>query len=189
MSPKMGTATIKLSSRAFSLSKLISMSAVVGLLIPGTKVQADSISPAITGDGRSYSKEAPNEAFYGSGMSGRMSEASALRFDGEQDTVSQKYDAAIRKLAKAVELDPNDPTGHVLYARALSKKIDATKGKVPLATIEEAIEEWKTIWHHDADVFEQWEGHKQVRHLDKVAKAIKKGTRVPSPLVAGRSPF
>lgn len=83
---------------------------------------SDAISPSIKETSQTYSNEKPDRAFYGTGIAGRMSEASALRFRGEQETQDGDIDLALRQLGKAVQLDPGDPTGHLLYARALSKR-------------------------------------------------------------------
>ncbi|HEY9720188.1 MAG TPA: hypothetical protein V6C69_22100 [Trichormus sp.] len=138
--------------------------------------QADVISPQIsstTDPDRPYSEEKPDVSFYGSGGAGRMSEASALRFQGERDTDDAKYDKAIHELAKAVQLDPGDPTGHLLYARALSRKIRAHKN-VSQELVANAINEWSLLWHHDADYSEQFEAKMQTRKLIKLAKEMRK---------------
>jgi len=132
---------------------------------------ADAISPAITGDGKQYSKDLANSAYFGSGISGRLTEASTLRFEGEQETASGNHDVAIKKLRKAVQLDPADPTGHILYARALSAKVRSSQSPDP-SLIAQAIEEWKLIWHHDADLLEQVEGRRESRALSKLAKSV-----------------
>lgn len=134
---------------------------------------ADAISPAITGDGKQYSKDRANTAYFGTGISGRLTEASTLRFEGEQETAAENYDVAIKKLQKAVQLDPADPTGHILLARALSTKVRRSP-KPDEKQIAQAIEEWKLIWHHDADLLEQIEGKRETRSLQKIAKAVAK---------------
>lgn len=134
---------------------------------------ADAISPAITGDGKQYSKDRANTAYFGTGISGRLTEASTLRFEGEQETAAENYDVAVKKLQKAVQLDPADPTGHILLARALSTKVRTSK-KPDEKMIAQAIEEWKLIWHHDADLLEQLEGKREARSLQKFAKAVAK---------------
>jgi hypothetical protein len=136
-------------------------------------VFADAISPAITAGGRAYSHEEPNSSFYGTGVSGRLAEASALRFEGDQETVSGDFDSAMPKLAKAVQLDPNDPSGHILYARAMTGKINSSPEPDP-AMLNLAIHEWKLIWRHDADLTEQTEGRQQTRALMKIAKKMAK---------------
>lgn len=134
---------------------------------------ADAISPAITGEGKVYSKEAANSAYFGTGVSGRMTEASTLRFEGEQETADGQLESAIKKLRKAVQLDPSDPTGHLLFARALSARVRETK--LPdEALLNQAISEWKLIWHHDADLLDQYEGHREARSLGKLQKALAK---------------
>jgi len=146
---------------------------VCALFFSSVPALADAISPAITGGGRTYSLEEPKTAFYGTGISGRLAEASALRFEGEQETVAGTFDTAMPKLAKAVQLDPSDPTGHILYARALTGKINSCAKPDP-AMVNLAIHEWKLIWRHDADLTEQVEGRQQARALMKIARKIGK---------------
>jgi len=136
---------------------------------------ADVISPQIhaVDPDRPYSNEKPNTAYYGTGVAGRMSEASALRFQGERDTDDGKFDVAIHELAKAVQLDPGDPSGHVLYARALSRKIKAHAHVTP-DLVATAIGEWKLLWRHDADYSEQFEARDETRKLTKLAKVMQK---------------
>ncbi len=158
----------KLTLAAISLSVNFLVTIVVA-----DAVQADAISPGITGNGQVYSKEAPNSSYFGTGVSGRLSEASTLRFEGEQETASQNYDTAIHKLSKAVQLDPADPTGHLLYARAISAKIYSVKNP-DLALVNLGLSEWRLIWHHDADLLEQFEGNHEARRLAKLAKVLSK---------------
>ena len=134
---------------------------------------ADSISPGITGDNQQYSGEAMNAAFFGSGPASHLTEASQLRMQGEQSTREGKPDLAMRMLAKAVQLEPGDPTGHLLYARALSAKIKSSPADATsLPLIYKATDEWKMLWHHDADSFEQAEAKNEARRLSKLAKVI-----------------
>lgn len=144
---------------------------VAGGLGTANNAWADAISPAITGSGQMYSKEAPNSAYFGTGVAGRLTESSSLRFEGEQDTMAGNYDIAIAKLAKATQLDPADPTNHLLYARALTAKVRTAK-QPDLAQVQLAIAEWKLIWHHDADLLEQVEGRRQAWALSRFAKQI-----------------
>jgi hypothetical protein len=148
---------------------------------------ADAISPSIKETSANYSDEKPNSTFYGTGIAGRMSEASALRFQGEQDTHEGTYDSAIRKLAKAVQLDPGDPSGHLLYARALSAKIKS--GKVTEKELDTALREWRLLWHHDSDQNEQFEAHMEARHLGKVAKALERRLKSEQKLAGNANPL
>jgi tetratricopeptide (TPR) repeat protein len=141
--------------------------------LAGFPALADAISPAITGDGKQYSKDVANSAFFGTGISGRFTEASQLRFDGEQETATANYDVAVKKLNKAVQLDPADPTGHLLLARALTAKVRSSRVPDPEA-LTQAISEWKLIWHHDADLLEQVEGRREAQSLTRMAKALAK---------------
>ncbi len=136
---------------------------------------ADTISPHITSGGKVYSEEKPNREFFGTGMSGRLSEASHLRFTGEQALDDGDLSLALKKLSKAVQLDPGDPTGHLMYARAMTSKINRAlkKGQeVDSELMSDCIEEWKLIWRHDADTSEQAEAKAQWRRLARIAKLM-----------------
>lgn len=136
---------------------------------------ADTISPNITSGGKVYSEERPNKEFFGSGMSGRLSEASYLRFSGEQALDDGDLDVALKKLSKAVQLDSGDPGGHLLYARAMTGKINRTLRKhedVDQELLMDCIDEWKLIWRHDADTSEQAEAKAQARRLVQIAKLL-----------------
>lgn len=135
---------------------------------------ADVISPSIDRDQEVYSQEAPNAAFFGRGVSGRMSEASHLRFNAEQCLMERRYKDAYRAISKAVQLDPGDPTGHVMLARSMTGLLRKADGNIDEDMLARAIKEWKLIAYHDADLTEQLEAKGQLRKLGKVAKAIKK---------------
>jgi hypothetical protein len=148
---------------------------LLGLAFLSTNsVWADSISPGIRDDGQSYSEEKANSSFYGDGEAGRLSEASALRFQGQQSIHDGKLDLAIKQLAKAVQFEPGDPQGHILYARAISAKIDKSGSAPSLVMVNRAIDEWKLIWHHDADCFDQTEAKSQAKRLTRLAKVLLK---------------
>ena len=87
-----------------------------------TPAIADAISPNIENGDKVYSTEKPNAAYFGTGVAGRLSEASRLRFEGEHYTINGDFDRALSRLRKAVELDPGDPQGHLLLSRAMTKK-------------------------------------------------------------------
>ncbi len=137
-------------------------------------VFADVISPSIDRDQEVYSQEAPNAAFFGRGVSGRMSEASHLRFNAEQCLLERRYKDAYRAISKAVQLDPGDPTGHVMLARSMTGMLRKADGKIDEDMLVRAMKEWKLIAYHDADLTEQLEAKGQLRKLGKIAKAIKK---------------
>lgn len=158
------------------LSGLIAVFATIFSVCPA---QADAISPRINDGGRDYSTEAPNSAFYGAGVAGRLAEASALRFQGEQDTVNGAYDDALPKLAKAVQLDATCPDGHLLYARALTGKIKTSKEPPDRRMLDLAIHEWKLLWHHDADFGDQVEARRQAQSLGRLARVIAKTNKNP----------
>lgn len=154
-------------------AQIISLMIASSLGLP-LAAQADAISPGICDTGKTYSKEKPDVSFYGTGMAGRMNEAMALRFTGDQNVHEGKYDEAIRKLAKAVQLDPEDPGGHMLYARAMSAKIRYAKGRVSVDLVDRALEEWRLLWHHDSDYSEQFEAKMQVLHLSRLEHTLKR---------------
>jgi hypothetical protein len=135
---------------------------------------ADAISPSIKDDGVIYSEAEPNSSVYGTGQGGELTEASMLRFKGEEKTRRRKYDEAIEMLKKAVQLDPGDPSTHILLARARTAKIMHDKTLPDNESLQKAINEWKLIWHHDADQSEQYEAKMQARMLMRLAKAIEK---------------
>lgn len=142
---------------------------------------ADTISPRVNDDGAVYSTEAPNSSFFGTGISGRMNEASTLRFSGEQDLADLKYDDAIRKLGKAVQLDPGDTEGHMHYARAMTAKISrmVKKGEpVDPELLDRCRAEWKMLARHDADMLNQYEAGMSLRRVNRIAKAIKKAEKL-----------
>ncbi len=136
---------------------------------------ADAISPSIKDDGSIYSDAAPDSSMYGTGPGSELTEASALRFDGAQKLRQRKYDDAIASFLKAVQFDPGDPESHILLARALTAKIIRSKKLPESKDLKEAIDEWKLIWHHDADQSEQFEAKGQARMLSRMAKSIEKG--------------
>lgn len=160
------------------LNSFVSMFAVAALaissLLNGLSAQADAISPRIDDEGATYSQEVPNAAFFGKGAGGRMSEASYLRFTGEQCLLERRYKDAYKAMNKAVQLDPGDPTGHVMLARAMSGLVRTKSGAIDEDMLAKCIKEWKLIAYHDADLTEQLEAKGQLRRLTKIAKAIKK---------------
>ena len=151
--------------------RLLVLPAIPLALVLALPACPDNISAKITGEGKSYSEEKPNSAFFGTGYSGRMSEASQLRFEGEQLMEEGTIDQSVKKLAKAVQLDPGDPEGHILYARAITKKLYANKS-IDEELLQKCLAEWKMIWFHDADQIEQLEAKIQARRLIKIARAL-----------------
>ena len=150
---------------------------LVSSLSSGTfsTVQADTISPNITSGGKVYSEERPNKEFFGTGMSGRLTEASHLRFSGEQALDDGDLPVALKRLSKAVQLDPGDPTWHFIYDSAITAKInrDLRKGTdIDRELLSDCIDEWRLIARHDADTSEQMEAKAQMRHLGRIAKAL-----------------
>lgn len=171
--------------------KSITLGSLVSLVIPSSLLTAipaaaDYVSPHIEDKGYSYSKEAPDKAFYGSGPAGRMCEASMLRFEGEQDFDEHRTEDAVRKLSKALSLDPGDPTTHLLFARALTAKFYATKGPVNERLLQDCLAEWKLIWRHDADSLEQREARLQAKQLIHIARALQKTREEQAELIANK---
>lgn len=136
-------------------------------------VLADAISPNIDREEEVYSHEAPNAAFFGKGASGRMTEASYLRFTAEQALLERRYKDAYRATSKAVQLDPGDPTGHVMLARSLSGMLRTKSGAIDEELLARTIKEWRLIAMHDVDLTEQLEAKGNLKKLNKLAKAIK----------------
>ncbi|MBK7748765.1 MAG: hypothetical protein IPP57_21355 [Candidatus Obscuribacter sp.] len=154
--------------------KLIRLSiiALLGAILP-LPVMADAISPNIDREEEVYSHEAPNAAFFGKGASGRMTEASYLRFTAEQSLLERRYKDAYRATSKAVQLDPGDPTGHVMLARSLSGMLRTKSGAIDEDLLNRTIKEWRLIAMHDVDLTEQLEAKANLKKLNKIAKAIK----------------
>lgn len=136
-----------------------------------TPAIADAISPNIENGDKVYSTEKPNAAYFGTGVAGRLSEASRLRFEGEHYTINGDFDRALSRLRKAVELDPGDPQGHLLLSRAMTKKIKNSK-TVDKKLLMECRAEWSLIDKHDADHTHQFEARRNLRFLNQVAKTI-----------------
>jgi tetratricopeptide (TPR) repeat protein len=124
--------------------------------------------------GKKYTTEKPKTEYYGTGSSGRLTEASELRVLVEDLLSSGEYEKAIPKAKKAVQLDPGDPSGHLFLARALTNKLYQSKEEIDEKLLAECIREWQMIRYHDADPTEQWEAGNQVKALNKIAKALEK---------------
>ena len=137
----------------------------------GGMALADNINPNINNGDRDYSTEKPNSAYYGTGYTGRMTEASQLRFEADQLMADGKLEEAKKKLGKAVMLDAGDPEGHLMYARLITRMLYAKK-TVDEKLLAQCLEEWQMIWHHDSDQTEQAEAKAQARRLMRIAKAL-----------------
>lgn len=148
---------------------------MIGCSFSVLNARADVISPQINDDeATSYSREPANAAFFGKGISGRMSEASYMRFGGEQALVEGQFKEAYRKLSKAVQLDPGDPTGHVMLARAMTGMLRKSKDTdIDRDLLLRTIREWKLIQRHDADLTEQFEARSNLKKLARVVKLLK----------------
>ena len=156
-------------------ARILFLPVATGLLLSAHltgEAMADAISPHINDHEKVYSNEKPNAAYFGNGVAGRLSEASRLRFEGEHYTIDgQNLDLAVGKLKKAVQLDPGDPHGHVLLARAMTKKL---KGTNPIDTdlMRECYEEWNLIDKHDADHTHQFEARRNLHFLKSLSKSL-----------------
>jgi hypothetical protein len=159
-----------------ALSLAAAFNAMLWICTP--EALADVISPSIGsengGEDENYSNEPSNVAFFGKGVSGRMSEASYKRFAGEQGLLEGKFEEAYKNLSKAVQLDPGDPTGHVMLARAMTGMLRKQKiADLDRDLLAKTIKEWKLIARHDADLTEQLEAGANLRKLGKVVKVLK----------------
>lgn len=157
--------------RLIALSIVFSITPLFFTESNGSVCLADAISPNIGNSEKVYSEEKPNSSYFGSGIAGRLSEASQLRFKGEHFSSDGQHDQAIRALKKAVELDPGDPTGHFLLAKALTRKLKSNDESIDRKLFKEAYEEWCLIDKHDADHTHQFEARKNIRFLKKLARA------------------
>ena len=149
------------------------LSVVLGLLCPQV-VKADVTSPRIQDKGKKYTTEKADSSWYGTHSSGRLVEASELRIQIESMLADGDWEKALPKARKAVQLDPGDPQGHIMYARILTQKFYQTKGEPDEKTLIECMHEWEMIRRHDADPTEQWEAGNNVKRLQKIARAIEK---------------
>jgi|AGTN01.2.fsa_nt_gi hypothetical protein len=138
---------------------------------------ADALSPNINEGDKVYSSEKPNSAYFGKGMTGRLNEASSLRFTGEHYISEGELDDAIQALNKAVQLEPDYPEGHVLLARAMTAKIKKTRSNLDLTLVKQALEEWQLISLHDAYYEDQLEARNNISAIKKLAKDTIKGQK------------
>lgn len=160
-----------------------------------SSVFADAISPGIGGSDEIYSEEKPNRAYFGTGTAGRMTEASHLRFFGEQHLADSNYDEAIKAFSKAVQLDEGYPLGHLLLAKARTEKLKSlTKKDVRNFNQElynDCVKEWTLILRHDADYLEQVEAKSNLRALKRIARAyqeMKEAEENAKNIAEGRKP-
>lgn len=137
-------------------------------------VYADAISPKIKEKAGGYSKEPARVEYYGTGVGGRAMEAMTLRFEVERLLQDGVIEEAVTKAKKACQLDPTDPTCHVLLARALTKKFYGKEGAVDEKLLAETLYEWKLIWFHSSDQWEQSEAKMEARKLIRIAKVLAK---------------
>ncbi|HEY9790767.1 MAG TPA: tetratricopeptide repeat protein [Candidatus Obscuribacterales bacterium] len=152
---------------------LAAIALAAGFVFPAS-VLADAISPAIKPTGKVYSKEKPDVSMYGTGVGGRYMEASMLRFEIDRHLQDGEYDKAIQKSRKACQLDPGDPETHMLLAKALTQKLEQTKGKIDEKLLVEAMGEWRLLWLHNADQSEQLEAKLNFMRMKLVARGLAK---------------
>jgi hypothetical protein len=151
----------------------IALAAGIAIAFPAC-VYADAISPAIKNTGKTYSKEKPDTGIYGTGVGGRYMEASMLRFEIDRHLQDGEYDKAITKAKKACQLDPADPDTHMLLARALTQKLQQSKGKIDEKLLAEAMGEWRLLWLHNADPSQQLEAKFNFMRMKLVARGLAK---------------
>lgn len=152
----------------------IATSLLLSQLLLALPAGADAISPKIKQTEKKYSTERPYASFYGTGPAGRLTEASALRFQAEKELADNNIEEALRISGKAVQLDPGDPGTHLLYARALTAKFYSNEGDIDEKMLAKCHEEWLLIFRHDSDQEEQQEARVQVKRLQKIAKGLAK---------------
>ncbi len=153
---------------------------------------ADSISPNIGDAGKKYSTDKPDTSYYGTGAGAKLSEASALRFKAEQMINEGELDDAMKALAKAVQFDPQDPSGHLMLARVMTQKIRSNRTSVDWELYGQCIDEWTLLARHDADHLEQQEARGAIQSLKKMAKehiAKAKGKTPKRSMLAGLNPL
>ncbi len=174
---------------------LISLVVFSSCLTFNSSALADAISPGIGGSDEIYSEEKPNKAYFGTGNAGRMTEASHLRFFGEQHLADANYDEAIKALSKAVQLDEGYPLGHLMLAKARTEKLKSlTKKDVHKFDPElysDCLKEWTLILRHDADYLEQLEAKANLKALKRIARAyqeMKEAEENAKNLAEGRAP-
>jgi hypothetical protein len=154
---------------------------------------ADSISPSINDAGKVYSTEKADSSYFGTGAASRLSEASHLRFKGDRLITEGEIDEGIKVLAKAVQFDPDDPSGHLMLARAMTQKLRANRTKgIDWELFGQCLDEWNLIAKHDADHTEQLEARNVISSLKKMAKEQVLKTQGKKPkrsLLAGLNPL
>jgi len=157
---------------ANKLTFALALYVVPALLLTAKPAAADLVSPHYEDRDAIYSKEPLNSSFFGTGVSGRMNEASMLRFEAEQALMERKFGDAMRKAGKALQLDPGDPSTHLLYARSLTGKLYSNRGSIDEPLLRECIAEWKLIWRHSTDYSEQQEARRNAKVLIKIDKEL-----------------
>ncbi|MDZ4835936.1 MAG: tetratricopeptide repeat protein [Candidatus Melainabacteria bacterium] len=153
---------------------------------------ADSISPSVGDAGKVYSTEKPDSSYFGTGSTAKLSEASHLRFKADQLITEGELDAAMKALAKAVQFDPQDPTGHLMLARVMTQKIKSNRKSVDWELYGQCIDEWTLLARHDADHLEQQEARTAIQSLKRMAKeriAQSQGKKPKRSMLAGLNPL
>lgn len=155
-------------------------------------VLADAISPSITDAGKVYSTEKPDSSYFGTGSASKLAEASHLRFEGDRLISEGDIDGAIKKFAKAVQFDPEDPSGHLLLARAMTRKLKSNRQSIDWELYGHCLDEWSLLAKHDADHLEQQEARQTISGLKRMAKehiARTKGKPAKRSFLAGLNPL
>ncbi len=175
---------------ASAVSAMSIIAIAAGLCV--APVSADSISPSIGDAGKVYSTERPDSSYFGTGAAGKLSEASHLRFMAEQLIIEGKLDEGIKKLAKSVQFDPADPSGHLMLARAMTQKIKSKRDGIDWELYGQCLDEWTLLARHDADHLEQLEARTAISSLKKMAKnqiAKAKGKQPKRSFLANLNPL
>ncbi|MBX9670804.1 MAG: tetratricopeptide repeat protein [Candidatus Obscuribacterales bacterium] len=165
---------------------------IFGAVLVASPAGADSISPSVGDIGKVYSTERPDSSYFGTGAGAKLSEASQLRFTGEQLIIEGKIDEAIKKFAKAVQFDPADPGGHLMLARAMTQKIKSNRNGIDWELYGQCLDEWTLLARHDADHLEQQEARTAISGLKRMAKLQvqkAKGKQPKRSFLAGLNPL
>ena len=152
-------------------------SLVLSLCAEGNLALADSISPQLQREGKTYCLEPPNRQWYGTGISSRATEAFDLSLQAERDLQAGKIHDALHSARKAAQFDPGSAQSHLILARALSACVRSA-GYHDKALYDECIQEWRLLRWHDADSSHQDEAAKQLALL-RIGKLVSK-VKAPS---------
>lgn len=154
--------------------KLVSSGLAFAAISAVPSAQADYISPNIKDRGQQYTDEKPAEEYYGTGQGGRLVESFELRMQVDGLLRDHRWEEAIKKARKCVQLDPGYPENHLHLARALSGKLYDEKGPIDEKLLQDALKEWTLIRFHDSDVTSQLEARAMLSQLHRISKTLEK---------------